>query len=157
MEQTQKSPVLVIGVGQDFRGDDAVGLVAARRLAQSGQLHFKVKESGGEMTTLLDDWLEAEVVILIDAVCSGAAPGTLHRLDATFQPMPETLFQYSTHGFGVAQAVELGRTLNCLPPRLLLFGIEGQNFEVGQPLSSAVERAMELTIALILDEVLMSN
>ena len=40
-------------------------------------------------------------------VQSGAAPGTIHRLDATETPVPSRFFHYSTHAFSVAQAVEL--------------------------------------------------
>ena len=69
----------IIGVGNDWRGDDAVGLVAARclRASVSG---VRVLELDGDPGTLLDAWASAGEAIVIDAVRSGAAPGTIHRL-----------------------------------------------------------------------------
>jgi Ni,Fe-hydrogenase maturation factor len=41
------SPILVIGVGNAFRGDDAVGLIVARRLRRSGAKGLTVIEESG--------------------------------------------------------------------------------------------------------------
>jgi hydrogenase maturation protease len=77
-------------------------------------------------------------VILIDAVQSGHAPGTIHRFDASHVPVPRRFFNYSTHAFGVAESVELARVLNQLPPQVILYGIEGKDFTDGANLSSEV-------------------
>ena len=47
----------------------------------------------------------------------------------------------STHAFGVAEALELARALNRLPPCLLIYGIEGKNFAMGTGLSPEVRTA----------------
>ena len=75
----------------------------------------------------------------MDAVSTGAEPGTLHRFDATAEPLPAELFRSSTHALGVADAVELARELDRLPARLAVYGIEGENFETGEGLTPAVE------------------
>ena len=77
--------VLVIGVGNDYRGDDAVGLIVARRIREMNLPQVQVIESDGEFTRLMESWKDAESVILIDAVQSGVAPGTIHRFDANEQ------------------------------------------------------------------------
>jgi hydrogenase maturation protease len=51
------------------------------------------------------------------------------------------LFSGSTHDFGVAQAVEMARVLGTLPPRLVLYGIEGRCFDFGAALSPEVQQA----------------
>ncbi|HEX2522283.1 MAG TPA: hydrogenase maturation protease, partial [Terriglobia bacterium] len=58
------------------------------------------------------------------------------------QPLPARLLHYSSHGFGVAEAVALAQSLNQLPHRIVIFGIEGKNFAVGAPLSPEVEAAL---------------
>lgn len=130
---------LVIGVGNEWRRDDAVGLVVARRLRGSG---VRVLEQEGEPTALLEVWHGAEHAVVVDAVSSASEVGTVHRLDALAGPLPSELFRGSTHAFGVAEAVELGRALERLPRSLLIYGIEGGDFTAGNGLSPEVDRAV---------------
>ena len=131
---------LVIGVGNEWRRDDAAGLVVARRLRGTG---VRVLEQEGEPTALLEAWHGAEQALVIDAVSSGAEVGTIHRLDARAEKLPAELFRGSTHAFSVAEAVELGRALDRLPESLLIYGIEGGDFAAGTGLSPEVERAVD--------------
>jgi hydrogenase maturation protease len=130
---------LIAGVGNDWRGDDAVGLVAARRLRELLP-GVRVVELGGDASALLDAWAGAGLAIVIDAVRSGAPPGTIHRLDG--RP-PAALRLGSTHAVGLAETIELGRVLGRLPARLELYGIEGARFETGAELTPAVARAVD--------------
>lgn len=137
---SHESTVLVIGLGNDYRGDDGAGRHCVRML--QGEGGARVLEQSGEGAALMDSWKGAGAVILVDAVQAGGAPGTIHRLDAQVAPIPAQFFHYSTHAFSVAEAVELARALDELPPRLILYGIEGESFEAGAPLSPAVARAV---------------
>ena len=145
-------PVLIIGIGNEYRHDDAVGLVVARALKNRSLSGATILESTGGGTDLIEAWANADRVILIDAVVSKAAPGTLHQIDVSDQPLPIDFFRHSTHAFGVAGAVELARTLNCLPPHLLFFGIEGKEFATGIGLSPEVKHAVPLAIAGVLKQ-----
>lgn len=130
---------VVIGVGNAARGDDAAGVIAARRL---GGL-----EHEGDPVALLHVWCDADTAIVIDAVSSGAPPGTVHRFDATAAPLPTKLRgSSSTHALGLAEAIELGRTLGQLPARLIVYGIEGERFEAGAELTPAVAAAIEAVV-----------
>jgi hydrogenase maturation protease len=73
----------------------------------------------------------------------GAAPWTVHRFDALAAPRPVRELRSSTHGFGVADAVELSRSLDRLPDRLEVYAIEAEDLGAGAGLSSAVARAVE--------------
>jgi hydrogenase maturation protease len=97
----------------------------------------------GEPVGLIDDWTGADVVIVVDAVSSGAPPGTIHRLDPLSEPIPAALSQGSTHAFGLAETIELARALDRLPPRLTVYGIEGEAFGAGDELSGPVRAAVE--------------
>ena len=131
---------LVLGIGNDWRGDDGAGLEVARRLRAVG---VRAVGRGGEPSSLLDAWEDEAEVILVDAVSSGAAPGTVHRLDARAGPLPPRLFGASTHHLSVADAIELGRCLGRLPQRLELYGIEGERFQAGRGLTPQVRRAVD--------------
>jgi hydrogenase maturation protease len=138
--------VVVIGLGNPYRRDDAAGLVVAQRLRPKAPGHVTVMEHEGEPTALLEAWKDAHTVVLIDAVFSGADAGTIHRLDAQAGTIPQELFRYSTHAVSVAEAIELARALDWLPPKLVVYGIEGKDFSAGVGLSPEVEgRVAELT------------
>ena len=142
---------VVVGVGNAYRGDDAVGLEVAERVRlRAADVEVVVCEQ--EPLRLLDAWAGAELVLLVDAVSSGAEPGTVHRLDATGAPVPASVFRGSTHAFGVAEDVELGRALGRLPERLLDFGVEGAEFRSGHGLTPAVAAAVEPLVEELLEE-----
>jgi hydrogenase maturation protease len=134
-------PILIIGIGNEYRSDDAVGLLVARRLQAQKPSYAVILEATGEGTALMEAWKGAARVILVDAVTSEAPAGTIHQLDAQAGPMLPGLFALSTHAFGVAEAIELARVLGNLPARLVVFGIEGKRFIAGVGLSPEVERA----------------
>ncbi len=129
------------------------GLAVARLLRRTLPAGVDVLEREGEPTALIDSLEAAEAVWLVDAVSSGATPGTLHRLDASERELPAALFQASTHHFGLAEAVELARTLRGLPPRTIVYGIEGESFDTGETLTPEVEAAVERVAEAVREEV----
>jgi len=142
--------ILVIGIGNEYRSDDAAGLVVARRLRQLSLGNITVIEASGEGTGLMESWEGADTVIIVDAASSGAKPGTIHRIDARAQRIPTGLLRYSTHAFSVGEAVELARAMNRLPPRMVVYGIEGERFDEGTVLSRAVEGSVDIVVDLVL-------
>ena len=148
-----QASMVIIGVGNEYRGDDGAGIAVARRLRALFSTGVTVLEESGEGAALIQAWQGATWVILVDAVRSGSPPGTIHRLDARVAPMPTGFFHYSTHAFSVAEAVELARSLDQLPPHLIVYGIEGENFTAGLKLSSAVEQAVEAVVERAAEEV----
>jgi hydrogenase maturation protease len=152
MTATQPA-IVIIGVGNEYRSDDAAGIAVARRLRALFPTGVTILEESGEGTALMEAWQGAAWVMLVDAVRSGASPGTIHRLDARAAPLPMGFFHYSTHAFSVAEAVELARSLDQLPEHLIVYGIEGANFAAGVELSPAVEQAVEAVVERIAEEV----
>ena len=134
--------IIVIGIGNEFRGDDAAGLLVVRRLKEKPPAGVAFGEQSGEATALMDAMSQAGTVLLVDAVQSGAEAGQIHRYDASEQAMPAQFLRCSTHNFSVHDAIEMARALGNLPPRLIVYGIEGIHFEPGAELSSAVQSAV---------------
>ena len=149
----QSAPVRVIGIGNVYRGDDGAGIVAVRQLKGQLPSGVGVLEETGEGTSLMEAWKDAGSVILIDAIRSGAPPGTIYRLEAHAEKIPAKLFLCSSHAFGVAEAIDLARALNQLPRSLIVYGIEGQSFEAGEVLSLPAEEAIRATVLQVLLEV----
>lgn len=144
--------VLVIGVGNRYRADDGVGPVVSAAIAARKLPEVRTAEHCGEGAGLMALWEGAGRVVLIDAVRSGSAPGTIHRFDARAQRVPSGLFNYSTHAFSVAEAVEMARVLSMLPASLVLYGIEAADVGSGERLSPRVEEAAERVVERIVDE-----
>lgn len=78
--------MLVIGVGNAYRGDDAVGLVVAERLSALAPPAVEVIGHPGDPVSLMDSW-DRRHVFLVDAVTAGGAAGTVHRLDLLAAPV----------------------------------------------------------------------
>lgn len=130
---------LIIGVGNAMRGDDGVGPWVAATCRAAGcaaQVH------GGDGTGLIDLFAAAPELILVDATRSGRPCGALSVFDARTTPLPAAFFHYSTHRFGLAEAVETARALGLLPAKALtVYGIEGADFSAGRDLSPEVARS----------------
>ncbi|MDX3966862.1 MAG: hydrogenase maturation protease [Bradyrhizobium sp.] len=133
---------IVLGIGNPDRGDDAAGRRVARLLRWRLPEDVEVAEHDGEATALLARFDGAAAAFLVDACTSGAPAGTVRRFDVSAVPLPEAAFGLSTHGFGLAEAVELARALGQLPPRCVVYAIEGACFAGGAPLSPAVAAAV---------------
>jgi len=135
-------PCLVIGIGNPDRGDDGAGRAAAKWLRDRPLSGVDIIEHDGEVSSLLDRLDGAAAVYLIDACTSGAPAGAVHRIDAAAAPLPQEAFSLSTHGLGLAEAIELARALGRLPERCIVYAIEGRNFDTGAPLSPPVAAAI---------------
>ena len=142
--------MIVIGVGNRLRGDDAVGIRVVERLKGS----LRCYESNGDPSELIVLFGSDPEVIVVDAMVSGALPGTITTTEIALGIQPSSVVplraQSSTHGFGVFEALELARILGMVPARLTVIGIEGVDFSPGAPLSPAPERAVAQVADLIL-------
>ena len=144
MGEAKPPKVLIQCIGNPLRGDDGAGARVAELLRGAPLPEgVKIREHWGEAGDLMDHWPGVELVILVDAAISKAAPGNLHSVDARNAPVHRDLFRSSTHSFGVAEAVELARVLGTLPEQVRLYAIEGRSFALGADLSPEVAEAAE--------------
>jgi len=158
--------VVVAGFGSEYRHDDGVGIVVAERLAALVGDAFDVGPVVDPLD-LLGRWDDADLAIVVDAVHSGASPGTLRLVELTAPPPagaregPEDRARSddagagpavsreqrgpgvtSSHGIGLAGVVRLARAVGHAPQRVVVVGIEGDNFAQGTGLSPSVARAV---------------
>jgi hydrogenase maturation protease len=158
--------IALVGVGNTFRKDDGIGIAIARRLrdrlkspagavTNHQALSIQVGESSGEGADLMGRFEHADRVYLFDAVMTskaGTQPGTVHRLEASEQHFPSDFFKYSSHAFSLAEAVELARILDRLPPSLIVFGVEAADYGYGEELTPAVDTAGDEVVERVLIE-----
>ncbi len=137
-----ESTPLVIGLGNEHRGDDRLGLDVVRALRGRLAGSARLVEGPGDLTDLLALWSDEDRVIVVDAVRSGRPPGTVYRVEVADGALPSRLRTTSTHGFSLADAVALGRSLGRFPRSLTIFGIEAGTVTMTAGLSDPVARAV---------------
>jgi len=129
----------IIGCGNRHRMDDAAGVLVAERLRQLG---ISANVQLGSAFELVESWYRDEDVILVDAVVTGSPVGTVHVWNGQPLKVPSNP-QVSSHGFGVAEAINLARILQLLPRTLSVYGIEGKQFGIGETVSPEVLASVE--------------
>ena len=132
---------VVIGVGNAYRGDDGVGLAVAERLrGRVAGRRRRGRRASRSRPGCSTPGRARRSALVVDAVVSGAGPGTVHRFDASDEPLPARVFRSSTHAFGVGDAIELARALGRLPGRVVVYGVEGADFAAGEGLTPPSRR-----------------
>jgi hydrogenase maturation protease len=142
-------PLLVVGIGNPSRGDDALGPALLQVLHAAGA------EASGQVELLTDFQLQVEHALDLDGRAAvlfvdAARPGAVHG--AALSPLPPA--RTGTIGW-TSHALEPGvllalceRTLGCPPPPAWQLAIEGESFELGGELSAAARRHLRQACAL---------
>jgi len=138
--------LLVIGVGNRDRGDDAVGPVVCDLVVAAGLAGVDTLVFEGSVLDLPMHWAPDDRVVIVDAGAPAGRPGRVTHTDALARHLlaPSTA---STHAIDVGAAVELARALGRLPAELSIVGIEGASFGFGDALHPTVLRAATRTVA----------
>jgi hydrogenase maturation protease len=149
--------VKIIGLGNAFAGDDAVGNLVARQLLPYHSPAVVIMEGGLSGLDLIHDMDGMHTLIVIDAIHSRAEAGTIVRLT-----VPQDLAEIgklawgsstpSTHAFGLGEALTLANTLNLLPQQVVIYGIVLGHIHPGESLSSPVSLAIPAVALRIVNE-----
>jgi hydrogenase maturation protease len=146
--------IVVVGLGNDFRGDDACGLIIARKIKGMALDGVRTVVGLADGTDLFDLWDDSTTVFVVDCAHSGAAPGTVHRFEPLTEPFPEHLMNpFSTHSFSLARTLDLARALDSIPAHIIVYGIEGDSFGAGAEMSAAVRKSMDSVVTAIRDDI----
>lgn len=152
------APYIVVGLGNEFRSDDACGPIAARLAGRLCGKKIQVIEPLADGTGLVMMWGNVKLAVLIDSVKSGASAGYVYRFEPLNETIPEEVFRpITTHRLSVTQIIRLGRILRQLPKRLIIYGVEGVNFDYGTTMTPAVAEAARDVAARIAAEIKQSS
>jgi hydrogenase maturation protease len=145
---------LILGLGNPLVSDDSVGLrvaeVLKQRLADREDVEVSEDYWGG--LRLMERLIGRRRAIIVDAVCSGAAPGTIHRLS------PDSIATQrsaSAHDVNLPTALEFGRLAGMELPRnedIRLVGIEAVDIlTFSEHCTPAVEAAIPRAVETVLE------
>jgi hydrogenase maturation protease len=154
-QSRSKASIRVIGIGNEARSDDGVGLWIARRLRATNLPGARIELQNGDAASLIASWAATDSVILIDAVSSGSgtSAGKIYRFSDSGQPIPDCFLIPSTHRMGLARTLALARALDRLPRRLILYGIEGLCFDFGCGLTPTVKKAAAGVMRMVIEDI----
>ncbi len=150
---SERTPLLVLGLGNLLLEDDGVGAAAVALLLDRYEVPRGVRVlDGGTLGLSLLPYLEtADAVILIDAVRADGPPGSLVRLDGDDVP-PAVVTRLSPHQVGVADLLDGARWLGRYPDRLVLLGVVPESMELVVGLSPRVYAALPQLIEQVVGE-----
>jgi len=144
---------LIVGVGNLYRGDDSVGILIARYFRRCFKNSVKIVDIDISFEELIDIWGDFDLVILVDAVHSGKGAGEIYRFEDISELLKSGLKLISSHNVGIVEYIELAKLLGSLPKRFIVYGISGENFEIGGFISPNVKDACRRLIPKIVAEV----
>lgn len=137
-------------------GDDGIGVELVGELKKLlGSSEVECIDAGTAFFAIAPDLMDAETLIIVDAVSGGGASGTMYclgldDLNAMTEPKKHPI---SLHDFGVVESLALERLRGNLPDTVVLFGIEPQRVALGVGLSAALRDKMGLYIERIMREI----
>ncbi len=144
--------ILIAGVGNELRQDDAFGVLLAQKLQQEASFppFVKVMEIGSAGIHLVQQLFDKyDVLILLDIIKWGDAAGTIHFKEVEVKdiaqlPIEEkNEFLADMHYINPLKALMMAKAINVLPKQVLFLGCESEEHEeIGIGLSEAVEAAI---------------
>lgn len=142
---------LVVGIGSPH-GDDQVGWRVVETLLAMNNLPMRIVVQRAQPTDLLTLFqrMPAANYIVVDALCSADAPGTVRELDV--DACVNGLRFCSTHGVDLAAALRLAQQLEIIPRQLRAIGVVGADFSRGAALSPAVLAAVSAVVKRIMTQ-----
>jgi hydrogenase maturation protease len=137
--------ILILGLGNPLVTDDSVGLRVAAEVKAlvADRPGVEVGEDYWGGLRLMERMVGFEAAIVIDAICTGAPPGTIHRLGVHSIPTQRSA---SSHDVNLPTALALGRHAGVALPcdeKILLVGIEAADIlSFGEQCTPAVQAAI---------------
>jgi hydrogenase maturation protease len=149
--------IALLGLGNLMRTDDAVGMLTLHTLAASRLLppEVRVIEGGTLGLDLLDSLRGISHVLVLDAVDTGAAPGTLKRFEG--HEVDDLPVSKSVHLLGFSDLMGALRLMDAAPKEVVLLGVQPASTDWGTVLTSAVETAQQALMELTLEQLAQWN
>lgn len=155
----------IIGLGNPILGDDGVGWRVAEQLEREIEskqhlyphLLIDIQKLSLGGLSLMEQMIDMDAVILIDAIRTGSAPvGSVYKLSIEELPDFSAGHTTSPHDTSLQNALQAGRLIGAnLPERVWIVAIEAESVhEFSEELSPPVEQAIPTACQAVWDYLL---
>lgn len=156
MKSSTEKEIVIIGMGNPLLSDDGVGIAVAHAVAErlvNRNIHLTVTELHTGGIRLMEAMAGFKRAVVVDAMLSGAIPGTLKHFDP--QDFVTTKNTFSSHDTDFATAYELGLMAGIqLPEQVSFWGIEAREYDLfGERFSDEVAAALPEAVRRIAEEI----
>jgi len=135
---TTSTRLLVFAIGNDLRGDDALGPVLGERIAALQLEGVRVLPEYQLQVEHVLDMVEAGAVLFVDAA---RALGQVFRYEAV---VPDCGTPVLSHALSPSALLGVYERINrCPPPPAYVLALDGLNFELDAPLSAGAQHALD--------------
>lgn len=148
--------VVLLGVGNCLMGDDGTGGVAAGNLALADLPEgVLVIDAGTAATSYVGEIGAANHLIVLDAVERGGAPGSLYRFELSWDIVSEAPERPGvSHDLDLFQLIHEARSLQGLPEKVVVYGIEPSYVGPRVGLSRQVKATVPELVRAVMAEIL---
>ena len=137
-------------MGNEFRGDDALGIKVVRQL-ENKYAHladYMIEQS--DLTRILEQWKDRKVIIVDAVFTPDPQAGKIYET-RSFHDLPfGNKKNYSSHGVDLPDIYALGKSIGSLPRSIHFIGVEGVSWEIGSPMRAEVLSAIDEVVKIIL-------
>jgi hydrogenase maturation protease len=146
--------ILVLGIGNVLLTDEGIGVRALNELQRRYTFPENVEllDGGTAGIELLRHIRNRDYLIIIDAMKFDQEPGTVSRVEGEDVPAAFRT-RISPHQLGLSDLLAAAMLTDELPKKLVLFGVEPENLDIGLDLTDTVEASLEKLMGAIIDEV----
>lgn len=156
MRASADEGTVIIGMGNPQLSDDGVGLAVALAVAErlKDVMTLTVTELNTGGIRLMEAMAGFKRAVVVDAMLSGATPGTVQRFDP--KDFVTTRNTFSSHDTDFATAYELGLMAGVsLPEQLFFWGIEAREFDLfGERFTAEVAAAVPVAVERIIAQLI---
>ncbi len=135
---------VLMGVGNELRGDDAVGLYIAEKFKKDGWYVITAGQVPEDFTSEIKK-LRPELLVIVDAALMGLEPGEFRIVPP--EKIPKVAF--STHGMPLSFLINY---LEDYVGKIILIGIEPRQMDFGKEMTPEVREGAKNLLKIIMDE-----
>lgn len=140
---------VILGLGNPLLHDDGAGIEVVKRLEGTAGADCDLKTASVGGLRILDQITGYDRAIIVDAIITGAKPGTVRRM--CLAELSGELHASCIHDLNLKEALDLGHFMGMpLPERITIYGIEVEDpYLLKEGCSEEVLRGVEEAVRLI--------
>ena len=145
--ETSCMHAVVIGIGNTILTDEAAGVRVVEALERAYEVPPNVQliDGGTSGMEMIEELSNLDILIVVDVVKTGAAPGTVVKISGDEIPV---FFRkkLSPHQVALPDVLACLELLDTMPKEIIVLGVEPVSLELGMEMTSTVARQVPVLV-----------